>query len=232
MAPASSVDSIEIRTVSTDVKWHETNGSEIKAHLNGYATSETPELVFNNAGGDLQIEVRYRPTLHFGNGFSRVALDVYVPKKEWKRIVLRTTSGDVTLPSIVADEFSFETVSGEFTAEGLAARTARVVSTSGELRAAGLQGDLEARSVSGDLDFAYAKSAGQVKLGSTSGDVRLDLPTDASFTLQAESVSGDISCDFPVTISGTGVQRHLSGTVAGGRQPVRINTTSGEIRVY
>ncbi len=91
-------------------------------------------------------------------------------------------------------------------------------------------GDIKVVNSHGDVDVHVAPPTGSVTVDNQNGNVNVSLPEQARFTLNAETSDGDTSSEF----SGTG--RHggrgtLSGTVNGGGQAVRLNTSHGDINV-
>lgn len=72
--------------------------------------------------------------------------------------------------------------------------------------------------------------SGPVDTAITSGDLRLDLPKDAGFTLDAKATSGEIHVDFPMRVVKKDLQS-ISGSHGSGKYPIRLRTTSGDIRI-
>lgn len=101
-------------------------------------------------------------------------------------------------------------------------------SGSSELR--GVVGALHADSGSGRI-VVQGRQEGRWKLDTGSGSVRIDLPDDAAFDLDAESNSGGITIDHPLTMSGKISKKHVQGEVRGGGHLLKIDTGSGSIRV-
>lgn len=231
--PAAGVRSLELRTVSSDIRWHEEEGGAIRIQLRAAAGPDRPVLVVSEEAGRLVAEVRHRPQVqlfHFGSGGS--ALEIYAPRKVWDEVGIRTVSGDVELGEVEADQVSVKTVSGALEAEGLLASRSELTTTSGNFELERFRGDLIFHSVSGDLRLAAEGPVGTARLNSTSGHLELDLPDDAQFTLEARTVSGDLSTSFPLTVTGAQGGRELKGTVGGGGALLQSRTVSGNLRLY
>jgi DUF4097 and DUF4098 domain-containing protein YvlB len=64
-----------------------------------------------------------------------------------------------------------------------------------------------------------------------SGAIRVNLPDEAAFQLDAESSSGSIVIEHPLTVQGKISKRHLRGSVRGGGDLLKIDTGSGGITV-
>jgi len=123
---------------------------------------------------------------------------------------------------------------------------------SGEISATGLDAEVEAATVSGDIristtDVASANTvsgsieaslgrtdwSGSLRFNSVSGDITVALPDNPSLDVRFNSLSGDIQSDFPLTIQGrrSFVGSNLRGAVGGGGPELRINTVSGDLRL-
>jgi hypothetical protein len=162
---------------------------------------------------------------------------------------VETSSGEVRLND-VAGPLSVTTISGDVRLEDGAVDGATVKTTSGEIDMEGVAGELRVNTVSGDIKVADARDAvltfgttsgeitfdgalaraGANGVSSISGDIRLRLPDDADFRLDASTVSGDINNEFELQGAETGL-RSLSGTAGDGGSTLNVSTTSGEIAI-
>jgi DUF4097 and DUF4098 domain-containing protein YvlB len=91
-------------------------------------------------------------------------------------------------------------------------------------------GPIRARTGSGDIDLIQVARA-DVDAQTGSGDVMLNLPADAAFTLSARTGSGSIETSQPLQVQGERRRRHLQGTVRGGGHRVDVTTGSGSIDI-
>lgn len=156
-------------------------------------------------------------------------------------------SGSVTLDNI-GGSAKVETGSGSIRADGVAGdfrgstgsggiyllQTAPgdvVVSTgSGSSELKGIVGSLRARAGSGGVKID-GRMDGDWRINTGSGSVRIALPEDAAFDLQAESSSGGIDVDHPLTVEGRISTREIRGQVRGGGPLLHVDTGSGGIRI-
>ncbi len=142
----------------------------------------------------------------------------------------KVTSGDLEVTDVVGDAY--------------------LTNTSGDITAARIRGSVEAGVVSGTLDIREVTEArsvsgqtisgscsfqgkilpqARVSLKTHSGNVRLTLPADTGFDLDASVFSGVIETDFPVTAVGKISAREVRGTVGGGGASVNLKAFSGNI---
>ncbi len=130
----------------------------------------------------------------------------------------------------VAGAFDAHTGSGAIRLIQVAPGDVEATAGSGSIDLKGVVGALRARSGSGSINVD-GQMAGPWDLDTGSGSVHVTLPTDAAFTLDAESNSSSITVDHPVTIQGKMSKKRVKGDVRGGGEMLRIETGSGRIRV-
>jgi DUF4097 and DUF4098 domain-containing protein YvlB len=123
----------------------------------------------------------------------------------------RSGSGSVTL-----------SLSGKADVEASAA--------SGDVTVTGVDGSARISSASGAVSVT-GRPSGAWSIHSASGSVKIALPSDAAFNLDARSNSGGVETSHPVTMTGS-IERHtVRGTVRGGGPLVEVNTSSGSITI-
>lgn len=146
------------------------------------------------------------------------------------------TSGDLRAESCVCIDLDASATSGGIDLQGCEADSGLSLgSTSGGLRAQDCRCDrLEAAATSGSIHVTGCE-AKEIKLGATSGDVRLSLPaTRSEQEIAVDTTSGDVYLDAPGaidldydTVSGDLHGRAESG--GSGCPRVTVDTTSGDL---
>jgi hypothetical protein len=103
---------------------------------------------------------------------------------------------------------------------------------SGSIRATGVRGGLRMHTGSGRISV-QGEQTGRWELGTGSGGVDIDLPSNAGFDLSAHTGSGGIDVRYPMTVQGRiDHNRHdVSGKVGTGAYALNIRTGSGHIRI-
>jgi DUF4097 and DUF4098 domain-containing protein YvlB len=153
---------IEIYNTSGDIEiigW-----SQNRVQIRGTLDDHVEELIFERDGKDILIRVKV-PHRHHGD----VDADLVISVPEQSSIEVSGVSADIEVSGVRGKQ-SLETVSGD-------------VSTTAYGR------DIEAGSVSGDVDIKGDGKAADVKAATVSGDLTL---TDLAGRIEAESVSGDV----------------------------------------
>jgi hypothetical protein len=121
---------------------------------------------------------------------------------------------------------------------------------SGWIRAEGLESDVSANTVSGDIRLTTTGTARantvsgdiEVEMGqaewpemdfnTVSGEITLWLPVDFSADVEFNSVSGDFDTDFEITVErqrSRWVGHNLEGTIGNGGRELSLNTVSGDV---
>jgi DUF4097 and DUF4098 domain-containing protein YvlB len=177
-----------------------------------------------------------------------ISYDIVVPAGT--EVVAETGSGSITVTDISApvEVHTGSGSSGSITADGVGGafngRTGSgsislvqtapgdvVVSTgSGSSELKGVVGSVKASAGSGRITVD-GRQEGDWTLDTGSGSVRVHLPDDASFDLDAESSSGGIDIDHPLTVQGRISKKHITGQVRDGGPLLKIDTGSGGIRI-
>ncbi len=250
---------INVQTSSTDVLIIESAGNSLELLLHGSVFTGRKEAIPHLAAVQrddvLEVTTQQEDGKKFVVGFfsSDLVLELRVPAAYRERIVVRTSSGDVTISDQVLSELSVDTSSGDIELSSLRASTltaetssgdqflenlelehSQLTSTSGRIRAEAFRGAAEAKSSSGDITLSYEAFNGDLEIRTSSGDVRLFLTDEADFRLQAKASSGDIQCDFPVTLAGADSEMSrntLTGLIGEGTHQVMVTTSSGDITI-
>ena len=160
---------------------------------------------------------------------------------------LSTGSGDVTVRDIGgavdartgSGEMKFERVRGD-----LRARTGSgdlevsdpggrvdVRTGSGGIQVAGASNDLRLHTSSGDCDVDGNPARGSLwEIETGSGDVTLEVPESASFQLHVVGRSSRVDTDLKM-VTEESSKRELRGRIGSGEARVRVETSSGSVRI-
>ena len=166
-----------------------------------------------------------------------------------------SASGDKRLADIETDILEIQAGSGNLKVDRLKARSAKVQSNSGDKILTDMTAGtvhiqsgsgtltlneavadaIEITSGSGDihLSHAFEETPDGYRVHARSGDVRLYLPEDFKFDIDASTLSGRISCEFDNTEIKFNDDRsrdsEVEGKVNGGGTPFSVRTGSGRI---
>lgn len=247
------IDKISIDVTSTDIEIISTDEDEITVHLYGEVptnrNTELPALIAYKTGSELRIEIEKPRIIMVGINIWRAKLDVYVPEDLIETLKVDTASSDTRMSNLSINKIIVNTVSGDFKGEALAANSFKLNSTSGDIEIKDHKGEIKIDSVSGDVmlvngdedgDIEVSTISGNVyveredscniRIGTISGEVEINLSGDAQFYFRANSVSGDIENKFPVEIISSG-RTGLEGIVGSDEKEIIVSTTSGDISI-
>lgn len=149
-----------------------------------------------------------------------------------KSISTKAVSGDIRVTEAEGD-LELNSVSGDIRATKIRGSVeAEVVSGSVRLEDISEARRVSAKSISGTVEYrGQLLPNGSYRFTSHSGEVRLYLPADSSFDLEASSFSGTVSTDFPVEVMGRLSGKTIQGRVGKGGAEVVAKAFSGSVEI-
>jgi len=92
-----------------------------------------------------------------------------------------------------------------------------------------IAGDVTVTNRNGTIDLTAAPALGNITLEDRSGSIRLTLPTDAGFSIEAVSTDGNVESDFQLPGSQSDDNKSVRGMVGKGGPMVRLTAVHGDI---
>jgi hypothetical protein len=200
------------------------------------ALLEATRIDIAERGGNVQVRTVHPPV----RGVATVDYIITLPQNA--NIILRTTSGNVSVQNISGDELTADTLSGNFTVRDLRSRMLQVHTVTGNM----LLHDIATQraildSVAGNLEFAgRLLRNGQYELQTHSGDIRVTPSGNPGFDLEAKTYRGDLRSDFvlrllqqhpPAGARGPRLQKFLRGTVGDAGATLTTSSFSGNTEI-
>lgn len=150
--------------------------------------------------------------------------DIYLPEVRAEELRASSTSGNIRMDTL-AGQISISTTSGDV-GLGQAEGDTKVSSTSGEILVDEIQGDASVSTTSGDISLG--KIEGNINLSTTSGNIRL---REGKGRLEGESASGDMQLEL---LEGAFQLNSASGEVSlhDGVGWGKAGTVSGDVRIF
>ena len=125
---------------------------------------------------------------------------------------LEAVSGDVTTVAY-SEQLDVRTISGDAVVNGTGGKArVDIQSVSGGVTVRGVDGEVEAQSVSGNAELDLG-TATRVKLETVSGNLKASLMLASDARLDAESVSGDVNIRFTKPVNGEFELETFSGNI-------------------
>lgn len=179
---------LEVYTTAGDVTIHVSEAPDAGVIIDG----DVDDLdVTCSADGVLTIrEGRTASSSFFSRrGFFSADVELYIPRRHWESICVRTASGDVEIDrdGLDIDQLTVQTASGDLSARLRACSQLYFGSASGDLDLSGDCAVLHADTKSGDITLRG--QAEEVVLNSTSGDIELEGPVGQ---FRGSTMSGDV----------------------------------------
>jgi DUF4097 and DUF4098 domain-containing protein YvlB len=155
-----------------------------------------------------------------------------------------TSGGDLEITTVNGD-VNVETSGGDIRLKGVTG-TLVTETSGGDIDGSALHGDVRVETSGGDIDLrdvhgrtVASTSGGSVRLelvenngvdaSSSGGDIIIKFPGTATASIHAETSGGSVHCDFP--FEGTIDDGLLEGTINGGGNKVRAETSAGDISI-
>ena len=173
-----------------------------------------------------------------------VSASISAANLQVKELELNTVSGKVEASNMIAEEAGIDSVSGAVALLDSHVESLRIDSVSGRINVSGTSRkvkvssvsgpiecnmdecrDVRANTVSGQVTFVLRSTPKELKVDTTSGEVRLALPTDASCAIELDAMSGKLFLND----TAVGVKQL---TLGDGDALFDIDTMSGNVYVY
>lgn len=169
----------------------------------------------------------------FGLGLFSSDLEIFLPRKLWRTLDLRSTSGDVILEDeLQAGSLLISSTNGDTDlGEALSCDTLEVSSVSGDIESRALAcRSCAVKTTSGDVELTFTRLPDELSAKSVSGDVTLVLPENEGFAIRYKKISGDFDSDFDLVTSLN--RKDGTATYRGAQSPLyHISTVSGDLSI-
>jgi DUF4097 and DUF4098 domain-containing protein YvlB len=178
-------------------------------------TGRGSDVSVEDVAGPVSVEGRFTGSIHARNVSKAMTF-----KGRNTQFAVEKIPGELTVDS------------GDLTATDIVGPTS-ITSRSADLRLTGFTNSMDVTLQRGDLHLEPGKlPLGPMHLRSRSGDIRLELPEGAQFSIHATTNSGDISNSFNNTLmpDAHGAQQTLRGSVGSGPS-IDIETRRGDISI-
>lgn len=204
---------IVIKTPDVPVHIKPGTDQQIQVHLHGTNQTDDP-FVLNTKQQDNELRIALQ---RVGNKPSieqthHLQLDIEVPKDQVHELSIQTASGDIVLNDYHGNLLQLNTASGKVKLEDVSAATT-------------------IKTVTGPVDFETSTISKDVEIKTASGDLNVYLPSSATFVADIESGQRYPKIEFALHNERT-QENSIRGTVGSGGPLLRLDTQSGDLKVY
>ena len=149
--------------------------------------------------------------------------------QQWKlnRLSIQANRGETNVNHLALRHFHFQSPTGNLNAKRVTIDDSSIQILSGNLRFDQYTGQLNARIYSGNITAQLLQLTKPIQMSITSGNIRLTLPTAASFQLDALARRGWIQSSFQ--IKGMMSEHRWKGQHREGNHLLQLQTQSGNI---
>jgi DUF4097 and DUF4098 domain-containing protein YvlB len=145
-------------------------------------------------------------------------------------VEVETSYDDVTL-EVVGGDAVVKVAHGGVRAQGLA-RGARITGSGSRIEVDGFRGPLEIEAERAGVHLVPAGPLAQrVSVKTTHGDIRLVVPPESRFELEASTTRGEVQVDVPGLAVKQSSPSQVTGTLGGGGASVRLVSEPGDVVV-
>lgn len=155
---------------------------------------------------------------------------IHVGDAKAMNITAKASSGSINFDGMKGAKLEAKNSSGSIRI-GTADGTMDFANTSGSLQVEKAIGGGNFQSSSGSVRVTFETLSGDVTGKATSGTVRVNLPSDASFTFEASTSSGSIGTWFDDQLTFNERKNRATGQVGDGKYTVRLEASSGSVKV-
>jgi len=158
-----------------------------------------------------------------------VVYRITAPRKS--KVDIDSTNGSIRVNG-VEGEAAVSTTSGSVSVSDVSGRV-HAVSTNGRVTLERVNGPVIAKTTNGSVSVSVLPDAPiqDIEMHSVNGSVRLYVPGNATFTVNARTVNGSVRCDLPLASINEQTRKHLDGVVGGGGARVDLSTTNGSVQI-
>ena len=209
--PKSYAGSVTVSTASGNIKSDEVLNLSL--------------LFADTASGDIRMNEIYASSIHAGTASGNINMNLAEGSRD-----LSTASGNITVLGGGGDTEA-DTASGNIKLEN-AQGILELGCASGDIKVMGAAGGGEFETASGNVSLQFDEITASIDAQSTSGNVKLQMPQNTAFTLEAATTSGNINTFFADQLQYNKKGNKASGALNGASDLViSLETTSGNIKV-
>lgn len=216
-----NIESIDVNAVSSSVKIEEYDGSTTEYEFFSYTDNNNPAVEV--ADNTLKLVQKARVGVdYFG---SRIV--IRVPKSDKLSYYINSTSGSISLNAKSLGA-SLKTVSGYIKVYS-GGGSIFAATTSGSVKVLGPFENLDLSTVSGSIKAVSDENTKAVSAETTSGSIKISLPSECSYTMSYSTQSGSIRDDYH------GISFDKRGNTTYGSKDnamqIKASTVSGSIKL-
>lgn len=225
-----NISSISVGSSFVDIKVVPQEREDLRVYYHGSIVSNAvPVLKIHRKSADLEI------LLETPNQTSRTILnsdlvvEIFVPTSFKGDYNIKSSSGDVEAENLEGKQVRITSSSGEVSLSSILSETLDVKTSSGDIDMHNAVGKLHMNSSSGDMTLGIAETSEDMTLSTSSGDISLKFGEQVSYTINGSTSSGSFTTNIPMIVA-ENANRKFHGKIGAGSKEIKITTSSGNVR--
>ena len=106
-----------------------------------------------------------------------------------------------------------------------------IITRSKDIHLEDVSGDVRVENTNGEVELRPKSPVGSIEIRDRKGDIRLTLPANGNYQVDATSVRGELNSDFTLNTENKNGEIRASGTVNKGGTRVQLNNEHGNISI-
>ncbi len=149
---------------------------------------------------------------------------------ELDKLYVKGDLGDINIKNVDTKEVNVESSLGKISINNVSSVKNKLSADVGSIKAKNIVGDLEAETDLGSIELEYDDLNSDIAAKSDSGSIKIKLPKNSSFYIEADTSLGNIKSDFPLEINEKSNTK-LKGRIGDGKNKIITSVELGSIKV-
>lgn len=254
-AALDGIDKISIDVSCGDLKFTNEGTNSIKVKVDGKISTNSlyskPQLKCYKEGRTLYVELIRKNHIFFGDYSSDMNISISIPTSykndlkvvdsagnmeingyEFKNLDCKLDAGNLVMKDMSADTFTYKNSAGNLNAHNLKTRNSNLIASAGKIQITKFTGDVKGSNSAGNTEIEYDKFNNNIDFSASAGRIKLTIPKDSAFKLDAEASAGNIKSDFSsININGEFGEKTAKGEVGKSNNMIQLKDSAGSIEI-
>lgn len=226
----AGIDTVDIEVPFSNINIIPESRDNVKIHYKGYVKANfIPQLKTRTSNDTLYIYLEQEAGKPYNTKRVDLKLNIYIPKDYKKNMKIYTSFGHINVSDLNISQLKLDSSYGHIEIKNLRGDVEANTSY-GDIIAKNYSGNITAITCFGDIILEYMDFDNNIIATTSFGNIKLILPKNSQFIIDAHCSLGDIDVDFPVTISKNEKNR-IAGRVGNSRNNIKLEADSGDIKI-
>ncbi|KEK22996.1 DUF4097 family beta strand repeat-containing protein [Bacillus gaemokensis] len=225
---AENINEIYVKTAGQNIKLHSTTEKDIKVDIGGVKDAkvkedgEKLEVITENSSSIVNLKTA---TVH-----------VYLPEKIYKKIDVKTESGEVVGENIASKQLDLYSDSSDMTIKNYKGENIKGVSKSGEITLQGVEGTFDIQNNTGEVNVStVSELRGKSQIKTESSNININFKKEPrNLEVDLSTRAGQIKNDFSLSSDKQGNDHSVKGRIGNGKEndiKLTVQSMTGKIEL-